>query len=69
MCNPSIAISQDVTESDTYLDGILKDIHFHVDFVKAVVHGFQSGPHGPGKTRQQDGKEDRESEILHRSMG
>ena len=67
-CNPSIA-SRDVKKDDKYLEGIPKNIHFNVDLFNAVVHRFQSGPHRPGKTRQQDGKEDRGNEILYRSTG
>ncbi len=64
-CNSSIA-SWDVKKNDEYLDGMLKNVHPLVDLVEPVVHGFQSSPHRPCKTRQHEGKEDRGNDILDR---
>ena len=37
-----------VNKNDEYLE---KDIHLLVDLLILAVHGFQSSPHRPGKTR------------------
>ena len=58
----SLIASRDV-KINHYRKGMLKDIHLRVNLVEPVVHEFQSGPHKPGKTRQQDDKEDRGNGI------
>jgi hypothetical protein len=58
--------SREADKNDKYLEGIMKDIHLHVDLVNVAVHGLQSNPHWPGKTRQQDGEEHRGNDIFER---
>lgn len=55
-----------VDKNDEYLDGILNNIHLHIDLVKPAVHRFQSGPHRLGKTRQHEGKENRGNDMFER---
>jgi hypothetical protein len=61
--------SRDADNNDKYLQGIMKDIHLHVDLANMAVHGLQSNPHRPGKTREQDGQEDRGNNIFERLAG
>ena len=44
--------SLDMNKDDKYLERIMKNVHLHVDLVNVAVHGLQSNPNRPGKTRQ-----------------